>query len=102
MSDEEPLSPGLSNDDVITLFFSRATNQPDVSSLARIRLVVQISPPSLSTNMLGAWLPGGAEPFPNAGSRLVLTITGGWWYILQLGFEFACGGGPSPRAPSSH
>ncbi len=69
-SDEEPIAPGLSLDDTLTLFFAKPTSQPDVSTPARVRALISISPASLATTVRGVWVVGGAAPYANAAEQV--------------------------------
>ncbi len=64
-SDPEPITPGLSPDDVLTLYFTRPTNQPDVSTTARVQALITFSP-FLSTILRASWQSGGDTSVPTA------------------------------------
>jgi hypothetical protein len=66
--------PGLSPDDVLTLYFTKATNRPDVSTTARVAALLAFTP-SLATVLRASWqAPDGVVP--GAGDRLVITLSG--------------------------
>jgi hypothetical protein len=74
-SDAEPILPGLSPDDVLTLYFTRPTNQPDVSTSARVLALLAFSPP-LATTYRATWQSGGDDGDRNASERLIVTLSG--------------------------
>ncbi len=71
-SDPEPVFPGLSPDDVITLYFTKTTNHPDVTNVSRL-LTFQ---PPLATVVRATWQSGGDALVPSAAQRLVVTLGG--------------------------
>jgi hypothetical protein len=74
-SDPEPLIPGLSPDDVLTLYFTKATNQPDVSSTTKVLSLLVFDPP-LATVLSATWHKGGDVAQPSAAERLVIALQG--------------------------
>jgi hypothetical protein len=74
-SDIEPVFPGLSPDDVLTLYFTRPTNRPSVSSTLRVQALLSFTPP-LATVLQANWQSGGDDVQPNAAERLVITLSG--------------------------
>jgi hypothetical protein len=74
-SDPDPVAPGLSPDDVLTLYFTKATNQPQVGSTSAVLSLLAFSPP-LATQLRASWQPGGDSVVPSAGHRLVITLSG--------------------------
>jgi hypothetical protein len=68
-SDEEPVFPGLSADDVLTLQFTRPTNRPDVSTTAKVNALLAFTPP-LASALRGSWQGDGTWDY------LVLTLLG--------------------------
>ncbi len=73
-SDPEPVAPGLSADDVLTVYWTKATNRPDVTTSARVTALLSFSP-SLATVLRASWqAPDGVVP--GAGDRLVITLSG--------------------------
>jgi hypothetical protein len=73
--DDEPIFPGLSADDVLTLYFTRATNRPDVSTSARVLALLAFIPP-LATTYRASWQSGGDDGDRNASERLIVTLAG--------------------------
>jgi hypothetical protein len=73
--DEEPLVPGLSADDVLTVYWTKATNRPDVSTTARVLALLSFAPP-LASFMFATWQAGGDAAVPEAAERLVVTLAG--------------------------
>jgi hypothetical protein len=73
-NDPEPVSPGLSPDDVLTIYWTKATNRPDVTTTARVSAVLGLRP-SLASVLRASWqAPDGLVP--GAGDRLVITLSG--------------------------
>ncbi len=72
--DPEPTVPGLSPDDLLTLYWTQATNRPDVGTMAAIGALLTFSPP-LATILRASWQPGG-DDVPGAVERLVITLSG--------------------------
>ncbi len=73
-SDPEPVSPGLSADDVLTVYWTKATNRPDVSTSARVAALLSFSP-TLASVLRASWqVPDDAVP--GAGDQLVITLSG--------------------------
>ncbi len=66
---------GLSVGDELTLYFTKATSRPDVSSSTALGQVFTISP-VLATVLRAQWLSGGDEWIPAAAERLVVTFIG--------------------------
>ena len=62
-------------DDLLTLYFTKMTNSPDVSSPAAIAALLSVTP-WLATGTQARWLPGGDDAFAFAGQRLVLVMAG--------------------------
>jgi hypothetical protein len=75
-SDAEPVFPGLSADDILTLYFTKATNRPDVSSTAAVLALLSFTPRTLASILRGTWLAGGDASDPDAAERLVITLAG--------------------------
>jgi hypothetical protein len=73
-SDPEPVSPGLSPDDVLTVYWTKATNRPDVTTADRVNALLSFSPP-LATLLRASWQ-ALDEMVPGAGDRLVITLSG--------------------------
>jgi hypothetical protein len=73
-SDPEPVFPGLSSDDVLTVYWTKATNQPDVSSTASVQALLGFEPP-LASVLRASWQPGSDSGIP-AAERLVITLSG--------------------------
>ncbi len=73
-SDPEPILPGLSPDDVLTVYFTRPTNRPDVSTTARLHLLFAFTPP-LASQARAAWQ-SGDDGVPGASESLVITLAG--------------------------
>jgi hypothetical protein len=76
-ADPEPIQPGLSVEDTLTLYFTRPTNRPDVSSTALVQSLLSFTPTDLALGLRGAWLAGGDEGDWDAAERLVITLSGG-------------------------
>ena len=74
-TDPEPMFPGLSADDVLTLYFTKATNQPDVSTTAKLQALVTFTPP-LASVYRASWQSGGDATVLNAAERLVIVLSG--------------------------
>ena len=74
-SDAEPVFPGLSPDDVLTLYFTRPTNEPDVSTTSKVLALLAFSPP-LASVYRASWQSGGDEEDPDAAARLVIVLAG--------------------------
>ncbi len=74
-SDPEPVFPGLSADDVLTLYFTRATNRPSVSSTAKVQALLGFDPP-LASILRANWQAGPDEVVTSAAERLVITLSG--------------------------
>jgi hypothetical protein len=73
-SDPEPVFPGLSADDVLTVYWTKATNRPDVTTTDRVNALLSFSPP-LASSLRASWqAPGGGVV--GAGDRLVITLSG--------------------------
>lgn len=96
VEDPEPVVPGLSRGDVLTLYFTKQTNSPDVSSTAAILNLFAFEP-WLATSIQGLvccfpflfwvvslvdlrcltqWMIGGDELYPQAAQRLALVLSG--------------------------
>jgi hypothetical protein len=73
-SDPEPVFPGLSPDDVLTVYWTKATNQPDVSSTASVQALLRFDPP-LASVLRASWQPGSDSGIP-AAERLLITLSG--------------------------
>ena len=74
-SDPEPTLPGLSPDDILTLYFTRATNRPDVSTTPAVLALLTFTPP-LASSLRATWVSGGDDVDPGAGERLIVTLAG--------------------------
>ncbi len=74
-SDAEPIAPGLSPDDVLTLLFTKPTNQPDVSTTAAILALLRFDPP-LASAYRATWQTGGDVGDSDTRERLVVTLNG--------------------------
>jgi hypothetical protein len=73
-SDPEPVFPGLSADDVLTVYWTKATNRPDVTSTDRVNALMSFSLP-LASFLRASWqAPDGGVV--GAGDRLVVTLSG--------------------------
>ncbi len=73
-SDPEPVFPGLSADDLLTVYWTKATNRPDVSSTDRVNALLSFIPP-LASSLRASWqAPDGG--IVGAGDRLVITLSG--------------------------
>ncbi len=74
-SDPEPVSPGLSADDVLTVYWTSATNKPDVSTTAKVLSLLSFTP-SVAPVMSAYWNGPGTpnDDVPNAGDRLVIIL----------------------------
>ncbi len=73
-SDPEPVFPGLSADDVLTVYWTKATNRPDVTTTDRVNALLSFSPP-LASSLRASWqAPDGG--IVGAGDRLVITLSG--------------------------
>jgi hypothetical protein len=77
-SDPEPVFPGLSPDDLLTIYFTRPTNRPDVSTRAALLTLLEFSPPDLASVVRGSWVIGVDPETPSAGpsERLLVTLSG--------------------------
>ncbi len=73
--DVEPVFPGLSADDVLTLYWTKATNRPDVSTTAKVLSLLSFSPP-LASVLRATWQSGGDAVVLDAAERLVITLSG--------------------------
>jgi hypothetical protein len=73
-SDPEPVSPGLSPDDVLTIYWTKATNRPDVTTTVRVSTMLSFSP-SLAGVLRASWQ-APDDLVPGAGDRLVITLSG--------------------------
>ncbi len=68
------MSPGLSPDDVLTIYWTKATNRPDVTTTARVSTLLGITP-NLASGLRASWqAPDGLVS--GAGDRLVITLSG--------------------------
>ncbi len=68
------MSPGLSPDDVLTVYFTKATNRPDITTTARVTALLGFAP-GLASGLRASWqAPDGTVP--GAGDRLVITLSG--------------------------
>ena len=65
----------LPPEDLFTLYFSKLTSSPDVSTTVALSKLVSISP-WLGSVMQAKWIVGGDDTFPFAAQRLVLLVTG--------------------------
>ncbi len=66
--------PGLSADDVLTVYWTKATNRPDVTTTDRVNALLSFSPP-LASVLRASWQePDGGVV--GAGDRLVITLSG--------------------------
>jgi hypothetical protein len=68
--------PGLSADDELTVYWTSTTNQPDVSSPAKLQALLLFTPPSVGPVISATWK-GPSESddvVPNAGDRLVIIL----------------------------
>jgi hypothetical protein len=74
-SDPEPVLPGLSPDDTLTLYFTKPTNRPHVSSTAAVETFLALSPP-LASVYRATWQAGGDSAHPTAAERLVISLLG--------------------------
>ncbi len=75
-SDPEPVFPGLSADDVLTVYWTKATNRPDVTTTAQVSALLSLTPP-LATILRASWqAPGPSDTVAGAGDRLVITLSG--------------------------
>jgi hypothetical protein len=74
-SDAEPIFPGLSADDILTIYFTRPTNRPDVSTQGKLLTLLAFSP-ALATTYRASWQSGGDDGDRNASERLVITLSG--------------------------
>jgi hypothetical protein len=74
-ADLEPVYPGLSPDDVLTLYFTRSTNRPSVSSTAKVLSLLSFDPP-LATVLRATWQTGPDEVVTDAAERLVISLSG--------------------------
>jgi hypothetical protein len=74
-SDPEPVSPGLSADDVLTVYWTKATNRADVSTTAKVLSLLSFVP-SVASDMSAYWNGPGtpSDVVPNAGDRLVIIL----------------------------
>jgi hypothetical protein len=70
-----PVVPGPSIGDTITLYFTRSTNQPDMSSSEALMSLISVSPSYLASAYTANWLAGG-DASVSAAQRLVLTLGG--------------------------
>ncbi len=63
----------------MTVFWTKATNRPDVSTPAKVNALVAFVP-QLATSLSATWVAGPGDaatsPFPAAAERLVLTLSG--------------------------
>lgn len=64
--------PGLSPDDVVTLYFTKVTNHPDVTNVSALLAFT----PRLASSVRATWQLGGDTHFPSAAERLVVTLGG--------------------------
>ncbi len=73
-SDPEPVFPGLSTDDVLTVYWTKATSRPDVTTTDRLNALLSFSPP-LATILRATWQDsdGGVV---GAEDQLVITLSG--------------------------
>jgi hypothetical protein len=67
--------PGLSPDDVLTVYFTRPTNHPDVTTTAKVQALLAFTPP-LATTYRASWQIGGDAVMPGAADRLVIVLSG--------------------------
>ena len=82
-SDPEPIVPGLSSDDVLTIYFTKATNRPALT-VASAQDPVQndtasafvVIEPWLCTQYVAVWQSGGDAVVPGAAERVVIRMTG--------------------------
>ena len=74
-SNPPPVFPGLSIGDQLTVYFTKPTNRPDVTSVAALNSLLVISP-LLATVVKAQWLAGGDDTIPAAQERLVVTFLG--------------------------
>ena len=73
-SDPEPLFPGLSADDVLTVYWTKATNRPDVTTTDRVNALLLFNPP-LASVLRASWqAPDGVVA--DAKDRLVIALSG--------------------------
>ncbi len=68
------MSPGLTPDDVLTVYWTKATNRPDVTNTTRVLALLGFSPP-LASVLRASWqAPDGLVS--GARDRLVITLSG--------------------------
>ncbi len=73
-SDPEPVSPGLSADDVLTLYWTKPTNRPDVTTPTRVSALLSFAP-GLASVLRASWQ-APDDVVAGAGDRLVVTLSG--------------------------
>ena len=74
-SNPEPVFPGLSSGDQLTLYFTRPTNRPDVSTTAALLTLLEFRPSFLSTRPRGVWV-AGSGGVAGAQEQLVIALLG--------------------------
>ncbi len=60
-TDPEPAFPGLSADDVVTVYWTAGTNRPDVTTTARVNALLAFTPP-LASVLRASWQVRRCEP----------------------------------------